>query len=66
MALWCNKASGTLIRIKKSYFVIITARIQGIISSDVAEKYERLLEKLDSTIISSSVCADYVQITKTS
>ena len=65
MAVWCNEASGTLVQIKKSYLMMAAARVQRIISSDIAEKYERVLEKLDSMIISSSVCADYVQMTKT-
>ena len=65
MAVWCNEASGTLVQIKKSYLMVAAARVQRIINSDIAEKYERVLEKLDSMIISSSVCANYVQMTRT-
>ena len=64
MVLWCMDIGETILSVKEVYMLMTITRLRGLIGLDT-EKYDRLLEKLDSELVNLNICKEYVSMLKT-
>ena len=64
MVLWCMDIGETIVSVKEVYMLMTITRLRGLIGLDT-EKYDRLLEKLDSELVNLNMCKEYVSMLKT-
>lgn len=64
MVLWCMDIGETILSVKEVYMLMTITRLRGLIGLDT-EKYDRLLEKLDSELVNLNMCKEYVSMLKT-
>ena len=64
MVLWCMDIGETILSVKEVYMLMTITRLRGLIGLDT-EKYDRLLEKLDSELVNLNLCKEYVSMLKT-
>ena len=63
MVLWCMDIGETIVSVKEVYMLMTITRLRGLIGLDT-EKYDRLLEKLDSELVNLNMCKEYVSMLK--
>ena len=63
MVLWCMDIGETIVSVKEVYMLMTITRLRGLIGLDT-EKYDRLLEKLDSELVNLNICKEYVSMLK--
>ena len=63
MVLWCMDIGETILSVKEVYMLMTITRLRGLIGLDT-EKYDRLLEKLDSELVNLNICKEYVSMLK--
>jgi len=63
MVLWCMDIGETILSVKEVYMLMTITRLRGLIGLDT-EKYDRLLEKLDSELVNLNMCKEYVSMLK--
>ena len=63
MVLWCMDIGETILSVKEVYMLMTITRLRGLIGLDT-EKYDRLLEKLDSELVNLNMCKEYVSMVK--
>lgn len=63
MVLWCMDIGETILSVKEVYMLMTITRLRGLIGLDT-EKYDRLLEKLDSELVNLNICKEYVSMVK--
>lgn len=64
MVLWCMDIGETILSVKEVYMLMTITRLRGLIGLDT-EKYDRLLERLDSELVNLNMCKEYVSMLKT-
>ena len=64
MVLWCMDIGDTILSVKEVYMLMTITRLRGLIGLDT-EKYDRLLERLDSELVNLNMCKEYVSMLKT-
>lgn len=63
MVLWCMDIGETILSVKEVYMLMTITRLRGLIGLDT-EKYDRLLERLDSELVNLNMCKEYVSMLK--
>jgi len=63
MVLWCMDIGETILSVKEVYMLMTITRLRGLIGLDT-EKYDRLLERLDSELVNLNICKEYVSMVK--
>lgn len=63
MVLWCMDIGETILSVKEVYMLMTITRLRGLIGLDT-EKYDRLLERLDSELVNLNMCKEYVSMVK--
>ncbi len=63
MVLWCMDIGETILSVKEVYMLMTITRLRGLIGLDT-EKYDRLLEKLDSELVNLNMCKEYISMVK--
>ena len=63
MVLWCMDIGETIVSVREVYMLMTITRLRGLIGLDT-EKYDRLLEKLDSELVNLNMCKEYVSMVK--
>ena len=63
MVLWCMDIGETIVSVKEVYMLMTITRLRGLIGLDT-EKYDRLLERLNSELVNLNMCKEYVSMLK--
>ena len=63
MVLWCMDIGETILSVKEVYMLMTITRLRGLIGLDT-EKYDRLLERLNSELVNLNMCKEYVSMLK--
>ena len=63
MVLWCMDIGETILSVKEVYMLMTITRLRGLMGLDT-EKYDRLLERLDSELVNLNMCKEYVSMVK--
>ena len=63
MVLWCMDIGETILSVKEVYMLMTITRLRGLMGLDT-EKYDRLLERLDSELVNLNMCKEYVSMMK--
>ena len=63
MVLWCMDIGETILSVKEVYMLMTITRLRGLMGLDT-EKYDRLLERLDSELVNLNMCKEYISMVK--